>query len=542
MDVEDYSNRAMLAIENSEWHIALIHLRKLLILDPDCENWKFLYIKSAIKDHKYSQAEDILELCDGNEKWFVQYKIKLLVKQGKLKKALRCCDEYMKGEIECNMEEIDLGMNSENFKLVRNLKDKIEYEMREYDLGMDDVIFKDFRKWVKNSGSQISLVKVKNFQDKFRGVCAGKYLESYSRIVFIPNSLILYSQKCWFALGIDEKVGFKSYHSVFALFLAVEKKNVNSFWKAYLDILPKEFYYFPLFFGQQEILMLKGSSMIKMCEIQRKEILEDFLLIEHTGLCTYEEFLKGRLIVSSRLHSIKAENDLSGLVPFADLFNHRSNSKTIWSFDFENQGFYMETSESTKRGEEICINYGSKSNIKLMLSYGFALENNEDDEFILFLHLKKSDPLKAIKKELIRNSYFFHLTMKTDSKYFQDLFGFLRLKFCQDAEFIKNHQEKFYNLKNVSFISVENENTVLEYLRQKCEKCLNEFDQQEFYVNELEGNIRNCWIVRQGEIRVLNWALKFCIEIKNAIETGEQGQFEISYKAYLDQLKLYINI
>lgn len=514
MDFQDYSRRAMSAIENYEWHAALISLQKLMILDPESENWRLLYIKAAIKSHKYSQAEEVLEECNGDEVWYLKYKTKNLVRQGKFKRALACCPD--------------------------NMKNKVELEVMQYELGTDTQVFKAFRKWLKLNGCQISLTKVRNFEQKFRGVCAATYLPPYTKIVFIPDSLILYPEQCYSVLPPTTVIPFKSYHSIYAFFLAVESKNPKSFWAPYLNILPKDFSNFPVFFDNREIQILRGSSLLKMLEIQRQENVEDFSMVAETGLCTFEEFLKGKLLVSSRLHSIPAQNDLSGLVPFADMFNHRRLSKISWSYDFDNKGFYIETANTSNRGEEIFIDYGSKSNIKLMLAYGFALEENEDDEFVMFLKLNKADELKDLKQELIRKVLFFHLTMKTDSKYFQDLLGFLRLKFCQDSEFIKKNQEKFYNLKNIQFVTIENEVKVIDYLQTKCEKYLSEFGEFEGDLKESQGNMRNCWLVREGEIRVLKWGIRFCKDIKRIFCGEDQGPADLSYQAYLSKLKGYI--
>jgi len=69
-----------------------------------------------------------------------------------------------------------------------------------------------------------------------------------------------------------------------------------------------------------------------------------------------------------------------GLVPFADLCNHRSRSdlRTCdWSFEEETRSFVIRTGGSRlQKGEEVCLSYGLYANSKYLGSYGFALEDN----------------------------------------------------------------------------------------------------------------------------------------------------------------------
>jgi len=48
-------------------------------------------------------------------------------------------------------------------------------------------------------------------------------------------------------------------HSFLSTFLLREKKNPDSFWKPYLDMLPKDYNSFPVFFSDQEMKLLEGS-------------------------------------------------------------------------------------------------------------------------------------------------------------------------------------------------------------------------------------------------------------------------------------------
>ena len=48
-------------------------------------------------------------------------------------------------------------------------------------------------------------------------------------------------------------------HSFLSTFLLKERKNPNSFWRPYLDLLPSDYNCFPVFFSDEEMKWLEGS-------------------------------------------------------------------------------------------------------------------------------------------------------------------------------------------------------------------------------------------------------------------------------------------
>jgi hypothetical protein len=62
------------------------------------------------------------------------------------------------------------------------------------------------------------------------------------------------------------------------------------------------------------------------------------------------------------------------LVPFADLVNHRSEldgTDSNYYYDKETDTFKVIVNEHYKKGDEVFISYGRKSNEQYMLCYGF---------------------------------------------------------------------------------------------------------------------------------------------------------------------------
>lgn len=62
------------------------------------------------------------------------------------------------------------------------------------------------------------------------------------------------------------------------------------------------------------------------------------------------------------------------MVPFADLVNHRSEldgTDSNYFFDTTSRTFKVIVNERYKKGDEVYISYGRKSNEQYMLCYGF---------------------------------------------------------------------------------------------------------------------------------------------------------------------------
>lgn len=51
-------------------------------------------------------------------------------------------------------------------------------------------------------------------------------------------------------------------HSFLSTFIMQEKRKPDTIWDAYIDILPKNFSNFPIFFNEEEKKWLKGSPFL----------------------------------------------------------------------------------------------------------------------------------------------------------------------------------------------------------------------------------------------------------------------------------------
>jgi histone-lysine N-methyltransferase SETD3 len=137
----------------------------------------------------------------------------------------------------------------------------------------------------------------------------------------------------------------RSKHTLLASYLLQEKaKGEASYWAPYLVTLPQQFKNMPIFFPPEDLAWLKGSMCIeKILERQ------DSLHLEYDNVCaavpefakfSYDEFVWARLVVITRIFGLTIKGDKTdGLVPMADMLNHRRPRETKWTFDDSRNAF-----------------------------------------------------------------------------------------------------------------------------------------------------------------------------------------------------------
>lgn len=130
------------------------------------------------------------------------------------------------------------------------------------------------------------------------------------------------------------------------------------------------------------ICYMQGSMCVDKIQ-ERKESLR----IEYDNICRYvpsfaeykyEEFVWARLVVITRIFGIVVDQQKTdGLVPMADMLNHKRPRETKWTFDEEMGAFTITALTNMNRGDQIFDSYGQKCNSRFFVNYGFALDENE---------------------------------------------------------------------------------------------------------------------------------------------------------------------
>ena len=63
-------------------------------------------------------------------------------------------------------------------------------------------------------------------------------------------------------------------HSFLSTFLLQERKDLTSFWKPYLDILPSDFDTVPIFFSEEDLAWLEGSPFLEQVKEKKIDIVQ----------------------------------------------------------------------------------------------------------------------------------------------------------------------------------------------------------------------------------------------------------------------------
>jgi hypothetical protein len=107
-----------------------------------------------------------------------------------------------------------------------------------------------------------------------------------------------------------------------------ERRKPDSPWQIYIDILPKHYGNFPIFFTEEELDLLTGSPFLDQIHEKNDDIRSDYDLIcrEVPDFLQFpiKEYSEIRMMVSSRIFGIQIEGlKTDGFVAYADMLNHR---------------------------------------------------------------------------------------------------------------------------------------------------------------------------------------------------------------------------
>jgi len=162
----------------------------------------------------------------------------------------------------------------------------------------------------------------------------------------------------------------------------------NSFFHPYYEILPQTLRNMPIFWSPQELAGLEGSYLLHQIADRNQAITEDYHAICQIApalahICTLDQFKWARMCVCSRNFGLQIDGHrTSALVPHADMLNHYRPRETKWTFDEDHQAFTITSIQHIGAGAQVYDSYGQKCNHRFLLNYGFAVENNrEQDDF-----------------------------------------------------------------------------------------------------------------------------------------------------------------
>ena len=141
-------------------------------------------------------------------------------------------------------------------------------------------------KWLKDGGSQFDKLKIRYYTADYRGVHAARDIRKGETILYVPKEQIITLE-----MAIASPVGSRMYekglrqrlispkHSFLATFIMQERRKDLTIWDPYIDILPKNYTNFPIFFTEEEKKWLKGSPFLDQIHEKIEDIKSDYDLI-----------------------------------------------------------------------------------------------------------------------------------------------------------------------------------------------------------------------------------------------------------------------
>jgi histone-lysine N-methyltransferase SETD3 len=147
-------------------------------------------------------------------------------------------------------------------------------------------------------------------------------------------------------------------HCLLSTLLLIEKADPNSKWKLYLDILPKSYNNFPVFYQPEEFNELEGSPFLEQIYQKINDIKTDYNLIYKAEpdfkKYSFEEFMQMRMAVSSRIFGIKVNGRKTDcLAPLADMLNHKRPRQTQWFFSDDIKCFVIKATQEIDVDDQV---------------------------------------------------------------------------------------------------------------------------------------------------------------------------------------------
>ena len=245
----------------------------------------------------------------------------------------------------------------------------------------------NFKNWL---GPDVygDFLQIKEYSPIMRGVYSKKKIDAGTKFIRIPKNKIIYTEQAKRSSEIikenfiDKVNLFSSPDHVFITIYMIETwfGDLNSDFKSYYEILPPNLNNIPLFWTEEQLKMLKGSPIVEDIKQKNNKIRSEYNTIvdnvpEFKILANFERYKYVRCLVSSRNFSINVDGVSSqAMAPLADMFNHKRPCKTKWGY--EDNEFFVKSTEDIDINEEIMDSYGLKSNNSYFIHYGFVVDDD----------------------------------------------------------------------------------------------------------------------------------------------------------------------
>jgi len=275
---------------------------------------------------------------------------------------------------------------------------------------------------------------------------------------------------------------------------------------------------------------------------------------------TYREFVWARLAVITRIFGLEINGlQTDGLVPMADMLNHRRPRETSWTYDNKRQSFTITSLKGLVRGEPIYDSYGPKCNSRFLVNYGFALEYNEENMCQIPVSIPTTDPHYALKIRFLGGYASsarrrFQIPIQYSEKETRECFSFVRFAYANEPEILGLGKEEDFKADEIEPISIRNEILTLRAISAAAITEMKGFDttiEEDTKIlrdsaQNLTSNIRNCIILRRGEKEVLKYYIEMAqhclpiLEMKWADLEPKQSGYNNGRRNYDDYVSAVV--
>jgi hypothetical protein len=318
-----------------------------------------------------------------------------------------------------------------------------------------------------------------------RGLVAVKGLNQGEALFEVPWPLILTKERALECVpGLAEDTD--EYIALAVMLIQERAKQEASFWKPYLDILPKDEDMVPLFrWSDEEMKLLHGSPSLAAARSLRGKLRSEFQSVKDSFLekdrsrfpadvFTIEAWEWAFAVLFSRAIMLRKEGCIA-LVPYADLLNHNPFCSTYIDMQAElitgDRYVALYSDRPYSKMDQVFVTYGPKSNSELLLLYGFLVDRNPYDAVEITVSPDQGDPLCQRKLDYMRSSGVEESATFPlfGDRYPMELIEFLR--FCVSDE------TEFENADFGDFVSEKNEALVAQSLTDACAAALTAYPQ-----------------------------------------------------------------
>jgi len=234
-----------------------------------------------------------------------------------------------------------------------------------------------------------------------------------------------------------------------------------------------------------------------------------------------------RLAVITRIFGLVINgNKTDGLVPMADMLNHKRPRETSWTFDDKRNGFTITSLKALSRGDQVYDSYGRKCNSRFFVNYGFALEENEDNQTMIPLAIPPNDSVFQMKLRFVgghpsSTRRRFQIPIQYKEKETKECFSFARFAFAKDKEMMLLGDAAEFKIDDIEPISIPNEILVLKAIAAACESQLKLFEStleedtkilKDTATKKMPYNLKACLLMRRGEKEVYHFYIDMAKE------------------------------